>query len=89
MKFLRKINNKTKKDKIREDLQQTPLMEKLETKQLQWYGHVLRMDNNRIPKQVQEARPTGNRSRGRPRHTRQQNIEGFTKKKKQNSTRIK
>ena len=53
--------------KIREDLKVKPLLNKIETKQLKWYGHVKRMNNNRLPKKCLEARTEGKRSRGRPR----------------------
>ena len=86
MRFLRDIKNKTKLDKIRnttirEQLKQQDLLGMIEKKQLQWYGHVTRMENNRIPKQVHEARPIGNKSRGRPTQTYIQNIEQYSLKR--------
>jgi hypothetical protein len=35
-------------------------------KQLQWYGHVQRMEEGRLPKEVMKCRPPGRRKRGRP-----------------------
>jgi hypothetical protein len=37
----------------------------IETKQLQWYGHVQRMEEGRLPKEVMKWRPPGRRKRGR------------------------
>jgi hypothetical protein len=33
--------------------------------QLQWYGHVQRMEEGRLPKEVMKWRPTAKRNRGR------------------------
>ena len=45
------------------------LLDNIETKQLQWYGHVQRMEEGRLPKGVMKWRPTGRRKRGRPKLT--------------------
>jgi hypothetical protein len=39
----------------------------MENRTLRWYGHAERMDLERRPKLVLEARPDGGRGRGRPR----------------------
>ena len=72
MKFLRRITNKTRRDhernnKIRDDLKVTPLIQEIEKKQLKWYGHMKRMDKERIPRKCWEARMEGRKGRGRPR----------------------
>jgi hypothetical protein len=35
------------------------LLEDIKTKQLQWYGHVQRMEEGRLPKEVMKWRPPG------------------------------
>ena len=54
MKFLRRVANKTKRDhernnKIRDDQKIKPLIEDIHKKQLKWYGHMKRMNKDRIP----------------------------------------
>jgi len=41
------------------------LLDDIETKQLQYYGHVQRMEKGRIPKEVMKWCPPGRRKRGR------------------------
>lgn len=72
MKFLRRIAGKTRRDcirneRIREDLDVAPVMEVLETRQLKWFGHVIRMEDHRDPLKTMEYVPEGGRPRGRPR----------------------
>ncbi len=45
------------------------IMDIIEKKRLQWYGHVKRMPEERIPKLIMEWTPTERRKRGRPRKT--------------------
>ena len=61
MKFLRRIVGKTRRDKwgknrIREILNQEPSLKYIERRSIKWYGHVLRMQDYRKPKQAMEAR---------------------------------
>lgn len=72
MKQLRKIAGKTKLDRersenIRNVLRQEPIEKKIEKRKLNWYGHITRMDENRLVKKVTEAKRQGKRRRGRPR----------------------
>jgi hypothetical protein len=61
MKFLRRIVGKTRWDKwrnnrITETLDQEPILNYIERRRIQWYDHVVRMQDYRIPKQAMEAR---------------------------------
>jgi hypothetical protein len=72
MKFLRIMVGKTRRDKrrnnrIRETLNQEPILNYIERRNIQWYGHVVRMREYRKPKQAMEARREKSRGRGRPR----------------------
>ena len=72
MRFLRRIAGLTLLDRIRssdirETLQVSPLLLWIERSQLKWLGHVIRMPQERLVKQVYETCPTGKRPRGRPR----------------------
>ena len=53
------------------------LLDDIKTKQLQWYGHVQRMEDGRLPKEVMKWRPQGRRKRGRPKHTWAEGIRGL------------
>ena len=71
MKFLRRTVGKTKRDKIRytrirEEVKADSLEERIERNQLRWYGHVNRMNDVRIPKQIFESRSQFKLPRGRP-----------------------
>jgi hypothetical protein len=73
MKLLRRIVGKTRRDKwrnnrIRETSDQEPFLNYIERRSIKWYGHVLRMQDYRKPKQAMEARRE-KRGRGRPRKT--------------------
>ena len=72
MRFLRKIDGKTRMDKIRnekfrEKLSSKPIREVVEESQLRWFGHVKRMGEERITRRIYEARPGVRRKKGRPR----------------------
>ena len=74
MKFLRRIVGKTRRDKwrynrIREPLDQEPILNRIEKRSIQWYGHVVRMQDYGKPEQAMEARREKRRGRRRPRKT--------------------
>jgi len=45
------------------------LLDDIKTKQLQWYGHVQRMEEGRLPIEVMKWCPAGRTKRGRPKLT--------------------
>jgi len=51
-------------------------LDDIKTKQLQWYGHVSRMEEGRLLKEVMKWRPPGRRKRGRPKRTWADGIRG-------------
>jgi hypothetical protein len=52
-----------------EELNQEPILNYIERRSIQWYGHVVRIQDYRKPKQAMETRREKRRSRGRPRKT--------------------
>lgn len=74
MRFLRKIEDKTRRDHIRnttfrENLKTKAVAISVQERQLGWLGHITRMDKDRTVKKVFEARPKGKNRIGRPRKT--------------------
>ena len=51
------------------------LLDDIKTKQLQWYGHVQRMEEGRLLKEVMKWSPPGRRKRGRPKLTWRKGLE--------------
>jgi len=52
-------------------------LDDIKTKQLQWYGHVQRMEERRLTKEFMKWRPPGRRKRGRPKLTWAEGIRGL------------
>ena len=52
----------------------TPVLDYMRYKQLNWYGHVHRMDQERLPRRILEWCPPGRRRKGRPRNSRKQEV---------------
>lgn len=72
MRVLRLIKNVTRRDKIRNEyirneLNVLPLLDDIEKNKLRWYGHVMRMEEQRKPKKYLIWKPQGKRPVGRPR----------------------
>ena len=67
MDFWRRSVRIFRKDKIRNTIIKQEmnvarsLLDDIKTKQLQWYGHVQRMEEGRLPKEVMKLRPPGRR----------------------------
>lgn len=66
MRSLRRISGLTLRDKIcstdiRESLQSEPLLQHIERSQLRWLRHIIRMQHNRLPYQILEAKLSGER----------------------------
>ena len=72
MRVLRLIKGVTRLDKcrntdIREELSVKPLLDEIERNKLKWYGHVMRMGEERLPKKYLLWQPREKRPVGRPR----------------------
>jgi hypothetical protein len=61
--------DKWRNNRIRETSDQEPFLNYIERRSIKWYGHVVRMQDYRKPKQAMEARREKRRGRGRPRRT--------------------
>ena len=59
----------------------TSRLEDIKIKQLKWYGHVQRMEEGRLPKEVMKQSPPGRRKRGRPKLTWAEEIRGLIEEK--------
>ena len=83
MDFLRRSARISRKNKIRNTIIKQKmnvarsLLGDIKTKQLQWYGHVQRMEEGRLPKEVMKWSPPGRRKRGRPKLTCAEGIRGL------------
>jgi len=76
MDVLRRSARKSRMDRIKNEhikeimgLKEKPDIVDIERKRLQWYGHVKRMEEERLPKLIVEWIPGERRKRGRPRKT--------------------
>ena len=70
--FYQKKKRKNKNEEIKEILgvkRKLDIIDSIEERRLQWYGHVRRMPEERIAKLIMEWIPRERRKRGRPRKT--------------------
>ncbi|KAI5752846.1 hypothetical protein M8J77_021025 [Diaphorina citri] len=72
MRFVRSMLGKTRRDRIRNEVCRNlagveKVQERIERTRLKWYGHMQRMENVSIPKQMFNLELNGRRRRGRPR----------------------
>ncbi|XP_030753973.1 uncharacterized protein LOC115880819 [Sitophilus oryzae] len=68
--------DRIRNERIREKMKvEGNIVRDIQEKQLQWYGHVQRMADDRIPKQVLQWTPTDRRKRGRPKLSWNQGID--------------
>jgi hypothetical protein len=77
MKCFRRISRKPRGDRIRNE----GIENRLVKRQLKLHGHVVRMEEERKPKQFLKARPEGRRPRGRPRKSYEDGIEEIGRRK--------
>lgn len=73
--------DRQRNDDIRKDLNVKPILETLEENQLKWFGHMVRMTDERQVKRIWEARIQTNRTRGRPRETWNEAVSKVIKKR--------
>ena len=64
------MKGKTRNAIIKQKMNVTrSLLDNIKSKQLQWYGHVQRMEEGRVAEGVMKWSPPGRRKRGRPKLT--------------------
>ncbi|XP_045473983.1 uncharacterized protein LOC123680234 [Harmonia axyridis] len=71
MKYLNRVMGVTRRDrlrneKIREELQVESLEEFIERRQLEWWGHLNRMEEDKLTRRIWEAKEVRKKRRGRP-----------------------
>ncbi|XP_030752875.1 uncharacterized protein LOC115879950 [Sitophilus oryzae] len=74
MDFWRRAAGKSQLDRVRNE--RIRISEDIKINQLRWYGHVQRMEENRIPKKILNWTPQGKSKRGRPRRSWREGIDG-------------
>ena len=81
MDFWRRSAGRSKRDRVRnEEIREImnvthTIVDDISVNQLKWYGHVQRMNEERLPKQVLNWAPHGRRKRGRPRKSWREGID--------------
>ena len=74
MRCLRRTVNKTRRDKvrnstIREMVGTTPVIHHINKQKIKWFGHLHRMEPNKLASKAYTMRISGYKARGRPRKT--------------------
>lgn len=93
MDYLRRVCGKNRRDRVRNDwvLDNCGVSENIEVKydkgMLRWFGHVERMNDGRLTKQIYKAEMEGVRERGRPRKTWLDGVNETFKRRNIRSTR--
>ena len=75
---IERIKNKHTKE-IMGVKEKPDIIDIIERKRLQWYGHVKRMREERLPKLIMEWIPGERRKKGRPRKTWMEGVRAFMK----------
>ena len=55
------------------------VLDRIQRRQLKWYGHLLRMEDSRWPKKIYQWKPHRRRSRGRPQQSWRKQVTDFMK----------
>lgn len=71
MRYLRAIKGITRRDRIRNEIVRTelkvePILSNIERQHLKWFGHLIRMEDQRQPKRIWQTKAQERRTRGRP-----------------------
>jgi hypothetical protein len=83
MNFWRRSARISRKDKIRNNIIKQKMnvtrsvLDDIKTKQLQWYGHIQRMEEGGLPKEVTKWGTPERRKRGRPKLNWAEGIRGL------------
>ena len=86
MRCIRKCKGKTSRERIRNIqirgiLNQEPVTKMVDKREQKWFGHLIRMDSIKKPRQVWDARVEGTWGRGRPRIEWEELVWKLTKKR--------
>src|SRR6218665_82304 len=94
MSWLRRIIGRSRREKVRNEQTrkelgaQETVVQKIKKRRLQWFVHVERMEEKRLPNAALHGRVEGKRSRGRQRKTWMDNVREDPKERNIDLTRI-
>src|SRR6218665_202736 len=94
MRWLRRILGRSRREKVRKEQTREELgdeetvVQKIKKRRLQWFGHVERMEEKRLPNAALHEHVEGKRSRGRQRKTWTDNVREDLKERNIDLTRI-